>query len=129
YHVTYDMQTPYHVCGGLQDNYTWCGPSQVRSRTGIGNDEWRQIQGGDGFEALVDPNDPRTVYAESQNGNIVRIDRLTGERKSIRPMALGDEPPLRWNWNTPIVLSAHDSNTIYVGANKVFKSTDRGQNW
>src|SRR5690606_25471909 len=82
-----------------------------------------------GFEALVDPNDPRTVYAESQNGNIVRIDRLTGERKSIRPIALGDDPPLRWNWNTPIVLSPHDSNTIYVGANKVFKSTDRGQTW
>ncbi len=129
YHVTYDMQTPYHVCGGLQDNYTWCGPSQVRSRTGIGNDEWRQIQGGDGFEALVDPKDPRTVYAESQNGNIVRMDRLTGERKSIRPISLRGEPPLRWNWNTPIVMSPHDSNTIYVAANKVFKSTDRGQNW
>jgi hypothetical protein len=129
YHVGVDMQTPYHVCGGLQDNYTWCGPSQVRSRTGIGNDEWRQIQGGDGFEALIDPKDPRTVYAESQDGNLVRIDRVTNERKAIRPVAARGEPPLRWNWNTPIVISPHDSNTIYVGANKVFKSTDRGQNW
>ena len=87
YHVTYDMQTPYHVCGGLQDNYTWCGPSAVRSRSGIGSDDWRQIQGGDGFEAQMDPRDGRTVYAESQDGNIVRVDRLTGERKSIRPVA------------------------------------------
>jgi hypothetical protein len=129
YHVTYDMQTPYHVCGGLQDNYTWCGPSAVRSREGIGNDDWRQIQGGDGFEAQIDPRDPRTVYAESQDGNIVRVDRLTGERKAIRPVAARGEPPLRWNWNTPIVISPHDSNTIYVAANKVFKSADRGQTW
>ncbi|MDH4066203.1 MAG: glycosyl hydrolase, partial [Acidobacteriota bacterium] len=129
YHVAYDMQSPYHVCGGLQDNYTWCGPSQVRSRTGIGPDEWRQIQGGDGFEAQMDPRDGRTVYAESQDGNIVRADRLTGERKSIRPVPARGEPPLRWNWNTPIVLSAHDPDTLYVGANKVFKSTDRGQTW
>jgi len=129
YHVAYDMQTPYHVCGGLQDNYTWCGPSAVRSRSGIGNDDWRQIQGGDGFEAQMDPRDGRTVYAESQDGNIVRVDRLTGERKSIRPVAARGEPPLRWNWNTPIVLSAHNPDTIYVGANKVFKSSDRGQNW
>ncbi len=129
YHVAYDMQTPYHVCGGLQDNYTWCGPSAVRSRTGIGNDEWRQIQGGDGFEAQMDPRDGRTVYAESQDGNIVRVDRVTGERKSIRPVAARGEPPLRWNWNTPIVLSTHNPDTLYVGANKVFKSTDRGQNW
>ena len=114
YHVTYDMQTPYHVCGGLQDNYTWCGPSAVRSRSGIGNDDWRQIQGGDGFEAQMDPRDGRTVYAESQDGNIVRVDRLTGERKSIRPVAARGEPPLRWNWNTPIVLSAHNPDTIYV---------------
>ena len=111
YHVTYDMQTPYHVCGGLQDNYTWCGPSAVRSRSGIGNDDWRQIQGGDGFEAQMDPRDGRTVYAESQDGNIVRVDRLTGERKSIRPVAARGEPPLRWNWNTPIVLSSHNPDT------------------
>ena len=129
YHVGYDMQTPYHVCGGLQDNYTWCGPSQVRSRSGIGIDEWRSVQGGDGFEAVMDPRDGRTVYAESQDGNIVRIDRLTNERKSIRPVAAKGEPPLRWNWNTPIVLSVHNPDTLYVGANKVFKSLDRGQTW
>ena len=129
YHVGYDMESPYNVCGGLQDNYTWCGPSAVRSRFGIVNDDWTQIQGGDGFEAVIDPRNPRIVYAESQDGNIVRVDRLTGERKSIRPLPGRGEPPLRWNWNTPIMISPHDSNTVYVGANKVFKSTDQGQSF
>ena len=129
YHVTYDMKTPYNVYGGLQDNYTWGGPSAVRSRLGIVNDDWSSIQGGDGFEAVVDPRDPRTIYAESQDGNIVRVDRVSNERKAIRPLAARGEPPLRWNWNTPIVISPHDSNTIYAGANKVLKSSDRGQTW
>lgn len=129
YHVTYDMETPYNVYGGLQDNYTWGGPSAVRSRQGISNDDWFSIHGGDGFEAQVDPKDPRTIYAESQDGNISRIDRVSNERKSIRPVPARGEPPLRWNWNTPILISPHDSNTIYVGANKVFKSTDRGNSW
>lgn len=129
YHVAFDMETPYNVCGGLQDNYTWCGPSAVRSRTGIANDQWRTIQGGDGFEAQMDPKDPRTIYAESQDGNIVRVDRLTNERKAIRPLAVRGDPDLRWNWNTPIVISPHDPSTVYVGANRVFKSTDRGQSF
>ena len=129
YHVGYDMETPYNLCGGLQDNYTWCGPSAVRSRNGIVNDDWFQIQGGDGFEALVDPNDSRTIYAESQDGNIVRVDRITNERKTIRPLPGRGEPTLRWNWNTAIHISPHNSSTIFVGANKVFRSTDRGQSW
>ncbi|MFN2446188.1 MAG: WD40/YVTN/BNR-like repeat-containing protein [Vicinamibacterales bacterium] len=129
YHVGVDMETPYNVCGGLQDNYTWCGPSAVRSRQGIVNDDWKSIQGGDGFEAVIDPKDSRTVYAESQDGNIVRVDRLTNERKAIRPIAPRGEPPYRWNWNTPIVISAHTPGTVYVGGNRVFKSTDRGQSF
>ena len=129
YHVGYDMETPYNLCGGLQDNYTWCGPSAVRSRNGIVNDDWFQIQGGDGFEAVIDPNDSRIIYAESQDGNIVRVDRITNERKTIRPLPGRGEPNLRWNWNTAIHISAHDSSTIYAGANKVFRSTDRGQSW
>jgi photosystem II stability/assembly factor-like uncharacterized protein len=129
YHVGYDMEQPYNLCGGLQDNYTWCGPSAVRSRYGILNDDWFQIQGGDGFEAVIDPTNPRIIYAESQNGNIVRVDRVTNERKSIRPLPLPGEPPLRWDWNTPIHISPHDPKTIYVGANKVFKSTDAGQSF
>jgi photosystem II stability/assembly factor-like uncharacterized protein len=129
YHVGYDMATPYNLCGGMQDNYTWCGPSAVRSRNGIVNDDWTQIQGGDGFEAVIDPTDPRIIYAESQDGNIVRVDRVTNERKAIRPLPARGEPPLRWNWNTPIHISPHNPKTIYVGANKVFKSTDGGQSF
>ena len=129
YHITYDMETPYNVCGGLQDNYTWCGPTAMRSRTGIANDQWFQIHGGDGFEAQIDPKNSRIIYAESQDGNISRIDKVSNERKSIRPLPARGEAPLRWNWNTPILMSPHDPATIYVGANKVFKSTDRGQSW
>jgi photosystem II stability/assembly factor-like uncharacterized protein len=129
YHVGYDMETPYNLCGGLQDNYTWCGPSAVRSRNGIVNDDWFQIQGGDGFEAVIDPSDPNTIYAESQDGNIVRVDRRTNERKTIRPLPGRGEPNLRWNWNTAIHISPHTSSMIYVGANRVFRSTDRGQSW
>jgi hypothetical protein len=129
YHITYDMETPYNVCGGLQDNYTWCGPSAVRSRTGIANDQWFQIHGGDGFEAQIDPKNSRIIYAESQDGNVSRIDKISNERKSIRPLPAKGEAPYRWNWNTPILMSPHDSATIYVGANRVFKSTDRGQSW
>ena len=129
YHVAYDMDTPYNVYGGLQDNYSWGGPSAVRSREGIVNDDWFSVQGGDGFDVQIDPKDPRTIYAESQDGNISRIDRVTNERKSIRPVPAKGEAPYRWNWNTPILISPHDSNTIYVGANKVFKSTDRGNSW
>jgi photosystem II stability/assembly factor-like uncharacterized protein len=129
YHVTYDMETPYNVCGGLQDNYTWCGPTAVRSRTGIANDQWFQIHGGDGFEAQIDPQNSRIIYAESQDGNISRIDKVSNERKSIRPLPARGEAPYRWNWNTPILMSPHDPATIYVGANFVFKSTDRGQSW
>jgi photosystem II stability/assembly factor-like uncharacterized protein len=129
YHVGYDMETPYNLCGGLQDNYTWCGPSAVRSRNGIVNDDWYQIQGGDGFEAQIDPNDPDTIYAESQDGNIVRVNRRTNERKTIRPLPNRGESGYRWNWNTPIHISPHNSATIYVGGNRVFKSTDRGQSW
>jgi photosystem II stability/assembly factor-like uncharacterized protein len=129
YHVTYDMETPYNVYGGLQDNYSWGGPSAVRSRQGITNDDWFSVQGGDGFDVQVDPKDPRTIYAESQDGNIVRIDRVTNERKSIRPVPAKGEAPYRWNWNTPILISPHDNNTIYVGGNKVFKSADRGNAW
>jgi photosystem II stability/assembly factor-like uncharacterized protein len=129
YHIIPDMDVPYNVCGGLQDNYTWCGPSAVRSRTGIANDQWFQVQGGDGFDAQIDPKDSRTIYAESQDGNIVRIDRVTNERKSIRPLPARGEAPYRWNWNTPILISPHDNNTIYVGGNKVFMSRDRGNSW
>jgi photosystem II stability/assembly factor-like uncharacterized protein len=129
YHVSYDMKTPYNVCGGMQDNYDWCGPSAVRGSAGIANHQWTTIQGGDGFVVLQDPADNRVVYSESQDGNMVRVDRVTGETMSIRPQAAAGEPALRWHWDTPIILSPHDPKVVYTAANKVFRSADRGLSW
>ncbi|MGH9940393.1 MAG: WD40/YVTN/BNR-like repeat-containing protein, partial [Blastocatellia bacterium] len=129
YHVSYDLKTPYTVCGGLQDNNTWCGPSAVRSSSGIGNDEWWIIGGGDGFVALIDPSDNRVMYAESQDGRMNRVDRVTNERKPIRPEPAEGEKPYRWNWDTPMLISPHNPATIFVCANRVLKSTDRGHSW
>jgi photosystem II stability/assembly factor-like uncharacterized protein len=129
YHVAFDMNTPFNVCGGLQDNNTWCGPSSVRSAGGIGNDEWFVIHGGDGFQAQIDPTDPRILYAESQDGRMSRIDRTTNERKAIRPEAPEGEKPYRWNWDTPMVISPHNPATVFVAGNRLFKTTDRGHSW
>jgi photosystem II stability/assembly factor-like uncharacterized protein len=126
YHVSVDMATPYNVCGGMQDNYDWCGPSRTRSSAGIGNYEWKTLQGGDGFVVLQDPRENRVIYSETQDGNIVRVDRVTNETQSIRPIAPAGEPPYRWHWDTPMILSPHDPATLYIGAQKVFRSTDRG---
>ena len=87
YAVAADMRRPYYVCGGLQDNGSWCGPSTTRSQFGIMNSEWYRVGGGDGFYTQIDPTDYNTVYAESQNGALNRIDLKTGRTSSIRPRA------------------------------------------
>ena len=129
YHVSYDMATPFNVCGGMQDNYDWCGPSAVRGAAGIANHHWATIQGGDGFVVLQDPADGRVIYSESQDGNMVRVDRVTGETMSIRPQAATGDPALRWHWDTPIIISPHDAKVVYTAAQKVLRSGDRGLSW
>ena len=134
YHVEFDMQTPYHVCAGLQDNNTWCGPSAVRTNSGVINDHWYVISGGDGFQPLMDPTDSRIVYAESQDGRMSRTDRLTNERTSVRPEPAEQKPGdtsgvYRFNWDTAMQLSPFDPATIYIGANMVLKSSDRGRSY
>jgi photosystem II stability/assembly factor-like uncharacterized protein len=129
YHVSYDMAIPFNVCGGMQDNYNWCGPSEVRGAVGIANYHWSTLQGGDGFVVLQDPGDYRIAFSESQDGNIVRVDRVTGETLGIRPTAAPGEPALRWHWDTPLLLSPHDPKVVYAAANKVFRSPDRGLSW
>ncbi|MSO53013.1 MAG: glycosyl hydrolase [Acidobacterium sp.] len=134
YHVEFDMQTPYHVCTGLQDNNTWCGPSAVRTNSGIINDDWYVVNGGDGFQPLMDPTDSRIVYAESQDGRMSRIDRTTNERLVVRPEPAEQKPGdtsgvYRFNWDTAMQLSPFDPATIYIGANMVLKSTDRGRSY
>jgi photosystem II stability/assembly factor-like uncharacterized protein len=129
YHVSYDMARPYNICGGMQDNYNWCGPSQVRGSAGIAGFHWATLQGGDGFVVLQDPSDYRIAFSESQDGNIVRVDRVTGETIGVRPAAAPGEPALRWHWDTPIAFSPHDPKVVWAAANKVFRSTDRGLSW
>ncbi len=220
YAIGVDMRKPYYVCGGLQDNGSWCGPSQTRNSNGVTNADWYRIGGGDGFYVQIDPTDHTTVYVESQNGAVQRLDLKTGGSSFIRPRAAqrprafaraggqgaeaGGQPPTtgspsggqsgpqqsnqqqsgqqqagqqqsgpqqagqqpsqeqiiqmmqavggggfgrgnpltsnivpappvgeqyRFNWNTPILLSPHNPRVVYVGANKLFKSLDRGETW
>ncbi len=130
YAIDLDNRLPfYYVYGGLQDNNSWAGPSQTRNRQGITNSDWYVTAGGDGFYSAIDPTDPNVVYAESQNGGIVRYDVKTGEQKSIQPQPKFGQPNLRWNWSAPIMISPYDHNTVYFGANFLFRSNNRGDSW
>jgi photosystem II stability/assembly factor-like uncharacterized protein len=126
YHVTVDAADPYHVYGGLQDNGSWVGDTDYPG--GISNDRWEALYGGDGFCTAIDPADPDTVYAESQGGYIGRIDRRTHSARDIQPKA-GYNEKLRFSWNTPIHVSPTRRGTLYIGAQFLFRSTDRGDNW
>jgi photosystem II stability/assembly factor-like uncharacterized protein len=176
YAISADMRKPYYVCGGLQDNGSWCGPSAVRNNTGSLITDWYRIGGGDGFYTQNDPSDWTIGYSESQDGNTNRYNLRTGATQSIRPSGPGQgrggggggggrggtpdpdapeaqqgggrggggrggggagnvvppPPPstfYRFYWNTPFILSPNDPNTVYLGGERVFKSTNRGDTW
>ncbi len=129
YEIGLDNERPYHVCGGLQDNGSWCGPAVSLTKDGIINSDWVLIHGGDGFYAQVDAVEPWIVYTESQDGDLARRDLRTGQERGIGPEAKLGEPHYRFNWNSPVLVSAHDHQTIYYGGNYLFKSTNRGDSW
>lgn len=128
YHVAYDMDRPYNLYGGLQDNGSWRGPSSVRQGGGIRNHFWKVVGGGDGFETLPDPTDSLQGYALWQGGNLSRWNWRTGESKEIKPA-----PPagtaLRFNWNAGLALDPFDPRTVYLGSQFLHRSTDRGETW
>jgi len=127
YHVAVDGQDPYRIYGGLQDNSAWVGPSE--SWGGVENKDWTSLSGGDGFWTFADARDPRYVYTEIQGGRATRVDLVTGESKDIQPQPDHGEPPLRFNWNAAFVASPGDPATIYIGAQYLFRSRDRGESW
>ena len=129
YEVSLDNEKPYHLCGGLQDNASWCGPSMSLNRDGIKNEDWMLMPGGDGFYAAIDNVEPWIIYTESQDGDLRRLDTRTSQMRLIKPEAKAGEPHYRFQWNSPVAISAHDHMVIYYGGNYLFKSTDRGDNW
>jgi photosystem II stability/assembly factor-like uncharacterized protein len=135
YQLFADNRLPfYYLAGGLQDNGTWTGPSRVREG-GILNQHWRTVSGGDGYFAIIHPNDPDLYLSESQGGGVVRTDmRLAEQQSAIIQPRRNDGGPVkdlkyRFNWNTPLVLSPFDANTVYCGSQYVLKSTDFGKTW
>jgi photosystem II stability/assembly factor-like uncharacterized protein len=129
YEIDLDMDVPYNVYGGLQDNGSWKGPTEVWAQGGIRNYHWTEIGFGDGFGALDDPENPRYGFSMSQRGFLNRWDIRTGQRKSIRPVAPSDTVDLRFNWNAPIATDPFRENTVYFGSQFVHMSTDDGLTW
>lgn len=137
YHLNYDMEKPYNLCGGLQDNGHWCGPSRTLSGQGNRKNSWVTVSGGDGFFAVPDLEKPYLVYSASQGGGIVLTDMRTGDQRSIHPYpnrtgSAGDSlasHKYRFNWNSPIVADPKDSKTIYFGGNVMFRTRNYGQSW
>lgn len=129
YRVSVDNYEPfYRVMGGTQDNNSMIVPSQTINEEGIVNADYIPLVGGDGYEALTDPENPDIIYCQWQYGGLTRYDMKSGELLSIKPQERKGEEPYRWNWDTPLILSTH-ANRLYAAANKVFRSDDKGNTW
>ncbi|MHB1313813.1 MAG: WD40/YVTN/BNR-like repeat-containing protein, partial [Gemmatimonadaceae bacterium] len=137
YHINYDMQVPYRVCGGLQDNGNWCGPSNSLSGQGITRADWYTVSGGDGFFTVPVMDKPWLVYSDAQGGMLNITDTRSGVQKTIYPYpnrvgSVGDamiNHKYRFNWNSPIALSPQNPGVVYFGGNVLFKSSNYGLKW
>jgi photosystem II stability/assembly factor-like uncharacterized protein len=135
YAVAIDDRVPYTVCGGLQDNNGWCGPSNSLKAGGIGPNDWQVFVGGDGQYVVPGRGGSTYVYADSQGGAMVRTNRENEASAAIRPYNLGQfdlevsNLKYRFNWTAPIAISPADSNDVYIGGNVLFRSKDAGAHW
>jgi len=129
YHINVDMEHPYNVYGGMQDNGSWVGPAYVWRNGGIRNHYFQEVFFGDGFDVMPDPDNSRFGYAMSQGGNLARYDRLTGFTKFIRPTHPNPDVKLRFNWNAALAQDPFNNSTIYYGSQFLHKSTDKGTTW
>lgn len=129
YHINYDMDLPYNVGGGMQDNGSWVGPSSLWQRGGIRNHEWQEVRFGDGFDVVFRPDDNRYLYAMSQGGSVGLVDRETGYGKSIVPTHPDDSLKLRFNWNAAIAQDPFSDCGVYFASQFLHYSTDCGDSW
>ncbi len=145
YRLSVSTGTPYLICGGLQDNGSWCGPNQTFNTQGIQNEDWLRVGGGDGFFNVIDTTDNQHVYVSSQYLGITKVNLRTLESKNLRPTPKDGEGPKLGNWgaplpkvgqkippagwNSPFIISPHDNNTVYGGMHIVLTSNDRGDTW
>jgi len=130
YRVNVDDTYPFYwIYGGTQDNNSFGGPSQNIKSSGVTSDEWVVTLGGDGFWQAIEPGNPNIAYSAYQYGNIYRFDKKSGESIEIKPQPRKGELTYRWNWDAPFILSPHSKTRLYIAANKLFKSDDRGNNW
>ncbi len=130
YKLAVDDSYPfYNIYGGTQDNNTQGGPSRTFKSQGITNSDWFVLLGGDGHQPATEPGNPDIVYAQSQQGNLHRVDRTTGEAVFIKPYSGLDEEYERFNWDSPILVSSHNPKRLYFGSQRVWRSDDRGDSW
>ncbi|MFO8234405.1 MAG: hypothetical protein R6U04_03220 [Bacteroidales bacterium] len=130
YKVSVDDKKPFYtVYGGTQDNNTQGGPSRTDNVNGIRNSDWFITLFADGHETATEPGNPDIMYCEWQRGNLVRVDRTTGEKVYIQPQPDAGDPPQRFNWDSPIEISPHKPTRLYFASQNVWRSEDRGDSW